>query len=271
MNLHKLTAVAMLLTLAGCNQSADTAKPMEQETAPMPEAQTSAPPTPSLAGMLAGGSRAAEDRARDQNRKPADVVDYLGIEPGMSVIDIIAAGGYYTEVLSLAVGPDGHVVAQNPAMVLQFNDGANDKALAARLAGDRLPNVRRMDAELTDLASVSGTFDAGITALNFHDIYNNYGEAGATGAMTAIYSLLKPGGVFGVIDHDGAEGNDNVALHRVRKADAVRIAEAAGFVVEGDSGILHMHDDDMSRQVFDEAVRGKTTRFLLKLRKPASM
>jgi predicted methyltransferase len=73
--------------------------------------------------------------------------------------------------------------------------------------------------------------------VNFHDIYNNYGEEGAVGAMGVIYAALKPVGVFGLIDRHGAEGNDNKALHRSLKSDAIRIAEAAGFVVEGESGL----------------------------------
>ena len=69
-------------------------------------------------------------------------------------------------------------------------------------------------------------------------------------------------------DHHGAEGNDNKALHRALKKDAIRTAEAAGFVLEGESGLLHMHGDDMTQSVFTEGLRGKTHRFLLKLRKP---
>jgi len=109
---------------------------------------------------------------------------------------------------------------------------------------------------------------AGITALNLHDIYNNYGEQGAIGALQAIYSTLKPGAVFGVIDHFGTDGNDNKQLHRIKIEDAIRVAKAAGFVVEAKSGLLHVHDDDMSEIVFAEGRRGHTHRFLLRLRKP---
>jgi predicted methyltransferase len=86
--------------------------------------------------------------------------------------------------------------------------------------------------------------------------------------MAAIYATLKPGGFFVVIDHDGVPGNDNVELHRIVKADAIRVAEAAGFEVAVDSGILHYNSDDMSKHMRDESVQGKTNRFLLKLRKP---
>ena len=225
--------------------------------------------TPTLAELLSGDFRSAADRARDANRKPGEVLAFLGIEPGMHVIDVIAAGGYYTEVLSLAVGESGSVAAQNPALVLEFRDGANEKELSERLADNRLPNVSRLNREIAELQATDGPFDAAITALNLHDIYNNFGgEPAAVGAMKAVAAVLKPGGVFGVIDHYGADGADNSALHRMRVEDAVRVFKAAGLIVEAQSGILHMHNDDMTEQVFAENVRGKTHRFLFRLRKP---
>lgn len=264
------------LVLAACG-GGSSSEPTGPAAAPGQEASalsqpatlpTREPVAADLATLLAGEFRPEADRARDAGRRPADVIAFLGIEPGMTVIDIIAASGYYTEVLSLAVGPDGRVASQNPANVLAMRDGANDKALSERLANDRLPNVYRLNKEIADLSPDDGPFDAAITALNLHDIYNRNGEEAAVGMMHAIYAILKPGGVFGVIDHQGIDGQDNVALHRMLKADAIRFAEAAGFVVEGDSDILHAPDDDMTQSVFAEGIRGKTNRFLLKLRKP---
>ncbi len=77
-----------------------------------------------LSSALADTSRSEADRNRDAGRRPADVIRFLGIKEGMSVIDMIAAGGYYTEVLSLAVGPEGKVYAQNPEWLLKFREGA---------------------------------------------------------------------------------------------------------------------------------------------------
>ncbi len=219
-------------------------------------------------GAANADSRSEEDRARDAGRKPFDVVAFVGIEPGMNVLEILAGSGWYTEVLSIAVGPDGHVTAHNTAFVLQMRDGANDKAMSARLANDRLPNVSRLNKEIADLTPEDGPFDAAFTALNLHDIYNRGGEAAAVDAMTAIYDTLKPGGVFGVIDHQGLEGQDNAELHRMLKTDAIRVAEAAGFTLEADSDILHSDIDDMTQHMRAEGIRGYTNRFLLRLRKP---
>jgi predicted methyltransferase len=221
-----------------------------------------------LAARLASGDRADADKARDADRKPADVIAFLGIEPGMTVVDLIAAGGWYTEVLAEAVGPTGKVYAQNTAFTLQFREGANDKAMTARLADGRLPNVERLDREIAELGLAPGSVDAAITALNFHDIHNGSGREAASGFLAVVFGILEPGGVLGIIDHVGAPGLDNEKLHRIEPATVEELARAAGFVVEGRSKLLANPADDHTRNVFDESIRGRTDRLLLKLRKP---
>ncbi len=242
------SALALVATSAGCAE-------------PAPEA---------LAARLGAETRSAEDRARDAGRKPAEVVAFLGIEPGMTVVDLIAAGGYYTEVLSLAVGPEGTVYAQNNAFVLKMRDGVNDKAMTARLAGGRLPNVERLDREMAELGLAPGSIDAAVTALNFHDVYNARGPDAAAGFVKAVYRFLKPGGVLGIVDHVGNAGADNESLHRIEEELAVGAAVAAGFEVEATSDLLRNPTDDHSKYVFDPAIRGRTDRFVLRLRKPRS-
>ena len=216
----------------------------------------------------ATSTRPDADIARDAGRKPFAVLAFLGVEEGMTTVDLIAASGYYTEVLSRVVGPTGRVYAQNPARVLRFRGGANDLALNNRLLNNRLNNVRRLDREIQDLGLVANSVDVVITALNFHDIYNNSPEA-AQGALATIKGVLKPGGVLGIIDHHGNPGADNKSLHRMLVQDAVSAAEAAGFIVES-SDLLENSADDRSQGVFAPAVRGNTDRFLLKLTKPAA-
>jgi len=220
-----------------------------------------------LATRLADPHRAESDRARDAGRKPAEVVGFLGIEPGMTVVDLIAAGGYYTEVLSLAVGPRGHVYAQNTRFTLEIRDGANDAAMTARLADGRLPNVERLDREIGDLGLAPNSIDAAVTALNFHDIYNGRGPEAANGFLLAVKAILVPGGVLGIVDHAGGAGDDE-SLHRIDEALVVAAAEQAGFIVEATSDVLRNPDDDRERNVFAEGLRGHTDRFVLRLRRP---
>lgn len=228
-----------------------------------------AEPAPDLAAQLAAApGRSDADKARDAQRKPAQVLAFLGLKPGDTALDVWAAGGWYTEVLSIAVGPTGHVYSQNPPSVLAFGDGRNDKALAERLADGRLANVERVNEALTDEPLPADSVDFAITAMNFHDVYNGEGEEAGKAFMKEVYLVLKPGGVFGVIDHVGNAGADNAKLHRIEPEKAKQAALAAGFVIEAESDLLAHPEDDHTKRVFDPAVRGKTDRFLLKLRKP---
>jgi predicted methyltransferase len=261
-NMYLASGLAVVgLALGACSQSGDSGSP-----ASTPASQSA--PAHDLGAMLAGASRSDGDRARDAGRKPAEVLEFLGIEPGMRVIDVIAASGWYTEVLSIAVGPDGEVVAQNPSFVLEFRDGANEKALSGRLADNRLPNVSRLNKEFEEMSAADGPFDAALTALNFHDIYNGRGPEAAVEFLRTIYSVLEPGGVFGVIDHAGAAGADNSSLHRIEASKVIETATAAGFIIDGQSDVLANPDDDHTQGVFAEGLRGKTDRFVIKLRRP---
>ncbi len=255
-----LLALLSIIGVAACERSTPVAE--------TPEAIVMTP-TPDLRALLAGPQRSDTDKALDEGRKPAEVIEFLGIEPGMRVIDVIAAGGWYTEVLSIAVGPTGQVVAQNPDVVLQAREGVNEAALSARLADGRLPNVTRMNKNFDAIVLSDGPFDAGITSLNLHDIYNSNGTDATITALKTIASILKPGSVFGVIDHVGVAGADNAALHRIEVDKAIETVKAAGFVVEAQSDLLHVATDDHSQNVFTEGLRGNTDRFILKLRKPA--
>ena len=222
-----------------------------------------------LASALATGGRSDAEKLRDVGRKPAEVIAFLGVEPGMTVIDLIAAGGYYTEVLSIAVGEKGKVYAQNPPTVLKMREGANDKAMTSRLDGGRLANVKRLDVNLSEAALAPDSVDVAITALNFHDIYNGRGAEAAAGFLEQVYSLLKPGAVLGIIDHHGNDDADNESLHRIPLRVVLAVVEESPFELDASSDLLQNPADDRTHNVFEGSIRGKTDRFVLKLRKPA--
>jgi len=234
--------------------------------APPPPAQ-GAEASEALAAALASPGRPEGDRERDAGRKPTEVIAFLGIEPGMTVIDLVAAGGYYTEVLSGAVGPTGKVYAQNGAFVLKIRDGVNDKAMTARLAGNRLSNVERLDREMSDLGLAPESVDAAFTALNFHDIHNGSGRKGALRFLAAVRAALKLGGTLGLIDHSGGAGGDDAELHRIDEALVETLVKSVGFEVEARSELLRNPEDDRTKNVFDPTIRGKTDRFVLLLRR----
>jgi predicted methyltransferase len=222
-----------------------------------------------LADELANApGRSDEDKARDAQRKPDQVLTFLGIRAGDTVLDIWASGGWYTEVLSIAVGPEGKVYSQNSQAVLNFRDGYYDKLITERLAADRLANVERVDASVADAGITPASVDFAFTALNFHDVYNRQDREAAGEFLAAIFDLLKPGGTLGLIDHVGDAGADNTSLHRIEPSLVDEIATEAGFIIEAKSDLLAHPEDDHTKGVFDPTLRGDTDRFILRLRKP---
>jgi len=222
-----------------------------------------------LGGELANApNRSDDDKVRDAQRKPDQVLTFLGLRSGDTVLDIWSSGGWYTEVLSIVVGPEGKVLSQNSPAVLAFRDGYYDQALSVRLDGDRLPNVERINTTVAEAGITPASVDFAFTALNFHDVYNRQGKEGAAEFLASIFDALKPGGTLGLIDHVGNPDADNTSLHRIDPSLVDEVALEAGFIIEAKSDLLEHPDDDHTRGVFDPTLRGDTDRFILRLRKP---
>ena len=222
-----------------------------------------------LESAMADPLRPPDDRALDATRKPIGVLRFFGIMPGMSVLDVNAAGGYYTELLAAAVGPAGTVYAQNDPAALAQDEGALEQQLDARLSEGRLPNVRRMDRDLSQLDATK-EFDAALLVLTLHDLYNSFGEETTIDLLHRIRSALKPGGILGVVDHVGEASRsvDALALHRMEKSVAEDLLQKAGFTIQAESDLLANRNDDHQSSVFDESIRRRTDRFVILALRP---
>jgi predicted methyltransferase len=203
---------------------------------------------PGFMDKLAADARPAEDKARDGSRRPLQVMQLLGVEAGMTVVDVAAGGGWYTEVLSAAVGPSGTVYAQ-------FGPRGND---ADRARAARLGNVEAVFEGVPSIGA--GIADRAVTALTLHHRDASF--------LREIYEVLKPGGMAVVIDHEGTAGMDNDELHRMLKADARRMIEEAGFEIVEDSDLLHTAADDHTLYIMAPELGRDTDRFLFLVRRP---
>jgi predicted methyltransferase len=212
--------------------------------------------------------RHSYDFPRDRARKPFEAFQFLGVQEGMTVLDVGAYAGYTTEMLSAAVGPTGQVYSQNTQRVLErYADGYYQRTMAERLANDRLPNVTLHIREYDDLG-LSSVVDVAFLGNLLHDFYYRDGEEAALRFLGAIRRALKPAGVLGVTDHAGADELDNARLHRMEPALARSLLERAGFTVIDESDLYHNPADDHELMVYDERIYRQTDRFLLKA-KPA--
>lgn len=202
--------------------------------------------------------RPAEDRARDGARRPYQVMQLLGVDAGMTALDVGAGGGWYTRVLSAAVGPSGKVISQFGPRALQRENGQGPKDLAASLG-----NTEAFFGEVSDIDANS--IDVAVTALNMH-----HGNAERTVPyLRDILNVLKPGGRAAIIDHIGSPGMENNSrLHRMLVSDAKAWIEAAGFEIVEESNILRTAADDHTMPTTDPSLGRNSDRFLFVVRKP---
>ncbi len=218
---------------------------------------------------FAKDDRPEADYEQHSVRKAAEVLAFSGIEKGMTVIDMEAAGGMYTEVFAKTVGADGVVHMQNPPLF----DGFAGDAIKARVANNRLANVKQMRTAFDTLTVADSSVDVVTWFLGPHELwYNPEGaEKGVLGnpdkAFAEIRRALKFGGHFIALDHQAASGapaESGGITHRIDKAIIIERATAAGLKLVEESDLLANADDDYAKGVFDPAVRRKTDRFLLK-------
>ncbi len=222
------------------------------------------------APILADAARSEVDRKDDAARKPAEVLAFAQVRPGDFVMEIEVGRGWYTEILSQAVGPKGKVITQNPA---EF--AYSGPALATRRAAGRLTNVTETTTPFDKLQAADGSVDRVLWILGPHELYYTPKDSKGLGdpakAYAEIKRVLKPGGLFIAMDHAATAGAPTTTgqnIHRIDPAVVLASAAAAGLKLEGKSKVLANPSDDRTKMVFDASVRRHTDQFLFRFKKP---
>jgi predicted methyltransferase len=224
-----------------------------------------------LDAVLVAADRSDADRERDATSKPAEVLAFFGVAPGMRVADLFAGGGYYSEIVSRAVGPTGRVTAHNNRAYAQFAaDGP-----AKRFDNDRLGNVDYIVTEADDL-QLPEALDLVIMVMSLHDVYwvdesQGWPAIDRRKFIEQVFESLKPGGSLGIVDHSAIAGTGIESvdpLHRIDEAFVSAELEAVGFRLVAESDILRNPEDDRTKGVFDPSIRRMTDRFVLRFEKP---
>jgi predicted methyltransferase len=230
-------------------------------------AAPAAAPPPDIAHAIADGSRPKDDVAADALRDPADTLAFAGVKPGMVVGELFPGGGYFTRMLSDIVGPNGKVYGLENAGWKE--SAAADQQLAAEPGRGNVV----IDVEPFGQFKLPQPIDLFWITQNYHDLHiAKYGAVDLGDFNRRVFAVLKPGGVYFILDHQANPGTTTeqiAALHRIEKAQIIREVEAAGFRLVKEGDFLHRPADDHTKSIFDPAIRGHTDQYALKFVKPA--
>jgi predicted methyltransferase len=216
--------------------------------------------------------RSADDRALDAGRHPAQMLAFFGIRPGARVAELGAGGGYTTELLVRAVGPQGRVYGQNSPFLLERVAQA---PWTARLAKPLMKDVVRLDRDFDDPFPANvRDLDAVLIVLLYHDTV--WMKVDRARMNRAVFTALKPGGVYGIVDHSAKPGSGLSvveSLHRIEESALRSEVEAAGFRLAAEGDFLRNPDDARDWSPSPRSAgerRGTSDRFVLKFVKPES-
>ena len=264
-----LIGVAAAAALAACQPA--SAPSSDTATASVTAAATEtahdissgvSPDAPYIVAAIADTHRPAADRGQDAARHPAETLALSGVAPGQKVGELLPGEGYFTRLLSDAVGARGRVYA--------ISRMAHDQYEHVVLEGT--PNVTNV-IQPYDRFSLPEPVDLVFTARNYHDFKINQYHMGDTLTLDrTVFAALRPGGVYVIIDHSARAGavEDQVhPLHRIDQAVVRREVESVGFVYDGESQILRNPEDPRTASVFDPSIHGHTDQFFMRFHKPS--
>lgn len=280
---HRVLAAA-LLALAACAHTGDSPRPVLSRER--------------IAEILASPDRREADRTNDIRRKPADMLAFIGVRPGMVALDVVAGGGYTTELLARSVGPTGRVYGQSaprnptpPPAPLATPEGNSHPNIAtapaapaatpaprptsAQMLADRAKNpaaanivavVQKYDNPVP-AGMESSAFDLVTLMFNYHDLV--YQPIDRAQMNKAIFAALKPGGAYVIADHSARPGTGTTVastLHRIEEAFVIREVEAAGFRLAESGNFLRNPNDPRDKNTPEPPM--PKDEFVLKFVKP---
>jgi len=213
--------------------------------------------------------RTPEERARDVNRLPAEILEFFRMRENMSVIEILPAGGWFTKILAPVLADDGklYVVHPDGFYANAYREIAGLPGLeeveeigwgaAAGAGGGPFGPSERWDVEPVDIA---------VTFRNYH----NFSPADRAAVNRSTFDALKPGGYYGIVDHTRRH-NEPQSRENGRRVDPVLVikeVQDTGFELVDFSNLYYRPNDALALEVANPEVNDRTDRIALLFRKP---
>lgn len=222
-----------------------------------------------VGAALADPARPAEDRVRDDNRLPLETLNFFGLTDDMEVVELLPGGGWYTRVLAPVLADNGKLY------VALRTDSVSEKVLGS-------PGFEKVEVLATtdnihrpegSRYYVTGEFELGVSGVDmvvtFRNLHN-FDAAGREIINREVFEALRPGGLYGVVDHT-ARHMEPASPENRRRVDPVMIIKEmldVGFEFVDYSDLHYRADDELEYEVGRRSVSGNTDRFTLLFRKP---
>lgn len=298
--MHRLIVLLLALTLAACQPATES-----QTDSAVEKSASDAAAMENTRLLTALDAQPEDVQARYQYRHPKETLEFVGIEPGMTVVEGLPGRGWYTRILLPYLGKDGHLIGATYAMDMWPNFAfANAEFLATQSTWttDWPAGAEEWrDEDSATVAafnfgampeSVNGTADVVFLVRVLHNLANFEEEGGfLTEAMADAYAALKPGGVLGIVQHQArdemSDGFADGSHGYLKKSFVIAAAEKAGFEFVADSDINENPKDqpgeddvvwrlppsfgtsqDNPELKAEMAAIGESNRMTLKFRKP---
>jgi len=218
---------------------------------------------------LADTARPAEDRVRDDNRLPLETLNFFGLSDDMEVVELLPGGGWYTRVLAPVLADNGKLYValstDNVSEEVLGSPGFEEVEVLATTDNIHRPEDSRHYLVEEFELGVSGV-DMVVTFRNLH----SFDRAGRDIINREVFEALKPGGLYGVVDHT-ARHMEPDSLENRRRLDPVMVIKEMldlGFEFVDYSDLHYRADDELEYEVGRRSVSGNTDRFTLLFRKP---
>lgn len=211
--------------------------------------------------------RSDKDKAQDERRKPAAILAFSQVKPGMTVVDFQAGGGYYSDLFSHYLGEKGKVFLHNVPKKANRED--IKEKVQKRLANNPLNNIEPVEGELNNFG-FPAKVDLLLMSKVFHDLYVPEKSDARDLVITSFFNQLKASlaesGKVLIIDHSAPlnSGTSTTSKnHRIDPNFVLEVFKQQGFKLVAQSDVLSVPSDDKTLNIWDGKVRNKTDRFVL--------
>lgn len=237
-------AASLALILTACGQKTEAPAAPESASDQPAEVVAPAPAVEAVANPLdaaiAGDWRSADNKARDQYRHPKQTLEFFGLQPTDTVIEITPGRGWYTEILSPYLWSKGSYIAAIANSESSEYNKKNNERFRAKLAADPAHYESAKIVEFDPKAPNFGADGSADVVLTFRNVHNWVGAGTAEAMFKAFNAVLKPGGTLGVADHRAADDATPESLKDsgyLTTASVVKLATDAGFTLVESSEI----------------------------------